>query len=48
MKVARHKERRRRALSHEPVERMPIQVNCTQAMDKRMAARLGVTPDPWS
>ena len=37
-----HKERMRRALSHEPVDRIPIQVNYTQAMGWRMAAHLGV------
>ena len=40
-----HKERMRRALRHEPVDRLPTQVNYTDAMGPRMAARLGVTPD---
>lgn len=40
-----HKERMRRALNHEPVDRIPTQINYTQAMGQRMAARLGVTPD---
>ncbi len=35
----------RRALRHEPVDRIPTQVNYTPAMGQRMAARLGVTPD---
>jgi uroporphyrinogen decarboxylase len=43
--TATHKERMRRALSYEPVDRIPTQVNYTQAMGQRMAARLGVTPD---
>lgn len=40
-----HKERMQRALRHQPVDRIPTQVNYTQAMGQRMAARLGVTPD---
>ena len=40
-----HKERMRRALNHEPVDRIPTQVNYTQAMGQRMAAHLGVTID---
>ena len=39
------KERMRRALNHEPVDRIPTQVNYTQAMGQRMAAHLGVTID---
>jgi uroporphyrinogen decarboxylase len=39
-----HKERMRRALRHEPVDRIPTQVNYTTAMGRRLAARLGVTP----
>jgi uroporphyrinogen decarboxylase len=39
------KERMRRALRHEPVDRIPTQINYTQAMGQRMAARLSVTPD---
>lgn len=44
MRIATHKERVRRALNHEPVDRIPAQINYTQAMGQRMAARLGVTP----
>jgi uroporphyrinogen decarboxylase len=40
-----HKERMRRALAHEPVDRIPTQVNTTQAMGRRLAAHLGVTVD---
>lgn len=40
-----HKERMRRALRHEPVDRIPTQVNYTQAMGQRIAARLGVTQE---
>ena len=39
------RERMRRALNHEPVDRIPTQVNYTQAMGQRMAAHLGVTMD---
>lgn len=38
-----HKERMRRALNHEPVDRIPTQINYTQAMGLRLAAHLGVT-----
>lgn len=40
-----YKERMRRALSHEPTDRIPTQVNYTQAMGRRMAAHLDVTFD---
>jgi uroporphyrinogen decarboxylase len=40
-----HKERMRRALRHEAIDRIPTQVNYTQAMGQRMAAHLGVTRD---
>jgi uroporphyrinogen decarboxylase len=40
-----HKERMRRALSLEPIDRSPTQVNYTRAMGQRMAARLSVTPE---
>jgi uroporphyrinogen decarboxylase len=40
-----HKERMRRALRHEPVDRVPTQVNYTRAMGRQVAACLGVTPD---
>ena len=40
-----HRERMRRSLRHEPVDRIPTQINYTQAMGRRMAAHLGVTPD---
>jgi uroporphyrinogen decarboxylase len=39
-----HKERMRRSLNHEPVDRIPTQINYTLAMGQRMAARLGVPP----
>jgi uroporphyrinogen decarboxylase len=39
------KERMRRVLNHEPVDRIPTQVNYTQAMGQRLAAHLGVTLD---
>jgi uroporphyrinogen decarboxylase len=39
-----HKERMRRALRHEPVDRIPTQINYTLAMGQRMAERLGVKP----
>ena len=35
----------RRALLHEPVDRIPTQINCTEAMGRLIAAHLGVTPD---
>jgi uroporphyrinogen decarboxylase len=38
-----HRERMRRALGHEAVDRIPTQVNYTEAMGKRLAAHLGVT-----
>jgi uroporphyrinogen decarboxylase len=44
MTVSR-KERVRRALRHEPVDRIPTQINYTEAMGQRMAVRLSVTPD---
>lgn len=37
-----HKERMRRALTHQRVDRIPTQVSYTAAMGRRMAARLGV------
>lgn len=40
-----HKERMRRALRHEAVDRIPTQINYTQAVGRRMAAHLGVTLD---
>ena len=44
-----HRERMRRALRHEPVDRIPTQVNYTQAMGQRLCAHLGVAPEqlPW-
>ena len=39
------KERMRRALNHEPVDRIPTQVNYTKAMGQRLAAHLGVMLD---
>jgi uroporphyrinogen decarboxylase len=43
------KERVRRALAREPVDRIPTQVNYTQAMGRRLAAHLGVSQAqlPW-
>lgn len=38
-----HKERLRRALQHEPVDRLPTQVNYTRAMGKKLAAHFGVS-----
>jgi uroporphyrinogen decarboxylase len=37
------KERMRRALGYEPVDRLPTQINYTAAMGQRLAAHLGVT-----
>ena len=37
-----HKERLRRALRHEPVDRLPTQVNYTARMGEHMAAHFGV------
>jgi uroporphyrinogen decarboxylase len=37
-----HKERMRRALAHEPIDRIPSQVNYTTRMGARLAAHLGV------
>jgi hypothetical protein len=39
------KERMRRALMRQPVDRIPVQVNYTTRMGERMAKHLGVTPD---
>lgn len=39
-----HKERMRRALDHKPVDRIPTQINYTQAMEQLLANHLGVTP----
>lgn len=44
MTVSR-KERMRRALEHEPVDRIPTQINYTRAMGRRLAEHLGTTPD---
>lgn len=38
-----HKERVRRAIQREPVDRLPTQVNCTRAMGEKLAAHLGVS-----
>lgn len=38
-----HKERLRRALHHEPVDRLPTQVNYTAAMGQKLAAHFGVS-----
>jgi len=40
-----NRERMRKALKHEPVDRIPTQVNYTRAMGRRMAAHLGVAVD---
>ena len=45
MELLTQKERMRRALKREPVDRLPTQVNYTRAMGERMASHLGVTPD---
>ena len=37
-----HKERLRRALRHEPVDRLPTQINYTARMGEKMAAYFGV------
>lgn len=39
-----HRERLRRALRYEPVDRLPTQVNYTGAMGRQLARQLGVTP----
>lgn len=39
-----HKECVRRALEHEPIDRLPTQINYTGAMGRRLAADLGVAP----
>lgn len=38
-----HKERMRRAIHYEPVDRIPTQCGYTQAMGEKLAARLGVS-----
>jgi uroporphyrinogen decarboxylase len=38
-----HKERVRRALRHEPVDRLPTQINYTSAMGAKLAAHFGVS-----
>jgi len=39
-----HKERMRRAVRGEPVDRLPTQVNYTRAMGEKLTAHLGVSP----
>jgi uroporphyrinogen decarboxylase len=39
-----HKERMRRAIQREPVDRLPTQINYTHAMGEKLAAHLGVSP----
>jgi uroporphyrinogen decarboxylase len=39
-----HKERMRRAIQREPVDRLPTQVNYTRAMGEKLAVHLGVSP----
>jgi len=39
-----HKERMRRAVEGEPVDRLPTQVNYTHVMGEKLAAHLGVSP----
>ena len=39
-----HKERMRRALNHEPVDRIPTQINYTDDMGKLLCNHFGVTP----
>jgi uroporphyrinogen decarboxylase len=43
------RERTRRALAHEAVDRIPTQINYTRAMGQRLAAHLDVAPEqlPW-
>jgi uroporphyrinogen-III decarboxylase len=43
--IVTHKERMRRALLHEPVDRIPTQISYTGAMGRLMAAHLGVVPE---
>jgi uroporphyrinogen decarboxylase len=38
------KDRVRRALLHEPIDRLPTQINYTRAMGQQLATHLGVTP----
>ncbi len=38
-----HKERMRRAIQREPVDRLPTQVNYTHAMGEKLAAHLGIS-----
>lgn len=40
-----HKERLRRAILHEPVDRLPTQINYTARQGERMAAHFGVAVD---
>jgi uroporphyrinogen decarboxylase len=39
-----HKERMRHAFQREPVDRLPTQINFTQAMGEKLAAHLGISP----
>lgn len=39
-----HKQRVQRALRHEPVDRIPTQINCTGRMAQRLAAHFAVAP----
>ncbi|MFN2220645.1 MAG: uroporphyrinogen decarboxylase family protein [Anaerolineae bacterium] len=45
MMTVSRKERMRCALRHEPVDRIPTQINYTRAMGQRLAAHLDTTPD---
>lgn len=38
-----HKERLRRALQHQPVDRLPTQINLTATMVKKLAAHFGIS-----
>ncbi len=40
-----HKERLRRALQHEPVDRLPTQINYTGRQGQQLAAHFGVAPE---
>ena len=40
-----HKERLRRAIYHEPLDRLPTQINYTQAMGEKMADHFNVTTE---
>ena len=43
-----HKERLRRAFNHQPVDRLPTQINYTSRMGEKLSAHFGVPPDSLS